>query len=105
MKDAKVVHETSLRRCESQLSQMNSRLARDVILFLGRYRYLPLPIMDHMISYALKRHEHMTPSVLVSLLILCFELGYCPSSIDALGPIVAESLDMCEFTYIAFLMN
>ena len=51
-----------------------------------------MPIVDRIISYVLERHESMSPSILVNVLILCFELGYVPNRNEALASVAAQSL-------------
>jgi len=91
-KDALSIYDVALRQCESQLNQLNGRLIRDIVFFLTRCKYTPMPIVDRIISYVLERHENMSPSILVNVLILCFELGYVPDRNEALASVAAQSL-------------
>jgi hypothetical protein len=90
--DAFSVYDGALKQCETQLNELNGRLIRDIAFILSRCKYTPMPIVDRIISYVIEHHANMSPSILVNVLILCFELGYVPDRIDALASVAAESL-------------
>ncbi|KZS20741.1 putative FAST kinase domain-containing protein 1 [Daphnia magna] len=90
------LNEAGLRECETRLNELTARVIRDLIFFLDRFRYLQFPIMDAIVDYALKKHEHLGPSLLVNIFVLCFNLGYSSKNLELLAPITSQSLESKE---------
>ncbi|KAI9557037.1 FAST kise domain-containing protein 1 [Daphnia sinensis] len=87
------LNEAGLRKCETQLNELTGRVTRDLVFFLERFRYLQFPIIDAIVDYALKKHEHLGPSLLVNVFVLCFNLGYSTKNLELLAPITSQSLE------------
>ncbi|XP_057374559.1 uncharacterized protein LOC130695439 [Daphnia carinata] len=90
------LNEAGLRKCETQLNELTARVTRDLVFFLDRFRYLQFPIIDAIVDYALKKHEHLGPSLLVNVFVLCFNLGYSTKNLELLAPITSQSLESKE---------
>lgn len=92
MKDT-TVHETLMKKYESQLDEVNANFAKDILHFLSRFRYLSFPIVNRLVSFCIEHHESVGASLLIKTFILCFELGYTPPSINQFIPIVGQALN------------
>lgn len=92
-----MIHESILRKCETQLDELTGRLCRDIIFFLDRYRLLRLPLVDLIAGYVLKNYNHLGASILYNTLVLHFNLGYLSENLELLAPIVAKCLETLVF--------
>ena len=101
VKNAVSIPEVALGKCEAHVSELTARVTRDLVFFLDRFRFLHIPIIDTLIAYALKKHEHLGPTVLVNVLVLCFNLGYSTKSLDILAPITTAALETLVHCFLS----
>lgn len=86
------------------MNQLTVNSARDVINFLGQFRYLPHRILDHLIALVIERHAYSGPSLYCRTLMLCFKLGYTPPILQQLNAIVIEKFNRC-YIFLILIMN
>lgn len=86
------VTEILLKKCESQLDEMDAHFAEDILHFLNRFHHLPVPLLNRLSSLTVERHSDIGATLVVKIFNLFFNLGFTPSNMDKLTPIVIDLL-------------
>ncbi len=88
------LYEIGLQKCETQLSEITARVTRDLVFFLDRFHYVHIKIIDAIVDYVLKQHEHLGPSTIINAYVLCFSSGYSTKALDRLAPVTLKLLEL-----------
>ncbi|XP_037957468.1 FAST kinase domain-containing protein 1, mitochondrial isoform X2 [Teleopsis dalmanni] len=99
LKNSVTYHNALNKYKEVDLSDLNSRLIRDITINLTTSNFIIPELLDAMCNYVEKNYEYVTADTVEKLLTCCYHLGYTPKTLTLFE--YAASMLMRDFEHMS----